>query len=551
MSLLGDPAPEDPGRSDQAWWRRLVGHPMVWLVGIWVGFNWWWLWVHRRSRVFELDEAGYAAMAARLSRQGTLDSIWTVVSSEGVHGPLQAIMAAPPQWLLGADSATLLWQNLLFGAGTAVAIYAMTKRLASPSAGVVAAAVALLSFGIIEHSRIAMTVMPSVFFAAVAMTAFVYGRGLEQTSWAVAAGAAIGCMTLSRSMTIGFVPVIGLAALGWSVSRRTPLRVVVRNGALAVSAGLAVALWWWVVQWPAVSEYLFGGGSADTAQNHDVFVKVRAHATDLRSYIGTSVVTTGLIAYAVLWLSGLLPAVRRWAQQDTAARLSTRSPDQRLAIWPLMASVVAGIAVLSSGSAFGVGFTMPGRLWWMWVPVVVVAAFVPSISPRGSGLTSPLWCGSDSPRSNCAVDTVSEGRAWSEAIVEVGDRIWQARGAAPDEWEFELALLSRDMLLNGNTLGLDAELRHQVPINFYRFFQPGISEEEQLLEMVQEADLLVVADDFRPGETILGTFQPDPQLVLEWARAAGFTPCGERSLPDGRTVTFLAAPDAPPATCAP
>ena len=541
---------------------------MVWLVAIWVGFNGWWLWVNRRSRVFELDEAGYAAMAARLSRQGTPKSIWAVVSSEGVHGPLQAIMAAPPQSLLGADPATLLWQNVLFGAGTAVAIYAMTKRLASRSAGVVAAAVALLSFGIIEHSRIAMTVMPSVFFATVAMAAFVYGRGLEQTSWAVAAGAAIGCMTLSRSMTIGFVPVIGLAALGWSISRRTPLRVVVKNGVLAASAGLAVALWWWVVQWPAVSEYLFGGGSADTAQNHDVFVKVRAHATDLWSYIGPSVVRTGLIAFAVLWLSALLPAVRRWAQQDTAAGLSTRSPDQRLAIWPLWASVVAGIAVLSSGSAFGVGFTMPflpwvvtagvaavwrtlpGRLWWMWVPVVVVAAFVPSISPRGSGLTSPLWCGSDSPRSNCAVDTVSEGRAWNEAIVEVGDRIWRARGAAPDQWEFEVALLSRDMLLNGNTLGLESELRHQVSLNFYRFFPPGLSEEEQLLDMVQEADLLVVADDFRPGETILGTFQPDPQIVLERARAAGFTPCGERSLPDGRTVTFLAAPDAPPATCA-
>jgi 4-amino-4-deoxy-L-arabinose transferase-like glycosyltransferase len=551
---------------------------MVWLVGIWVAANWWWLWVNRSSRVFELDEAGYASMAARMSRQGTPKGLW-VLFNEGVHGPLQAIMATPPQWVLGSDPATLLWQNVVFGAGTAVAVYAMTKQLASRNAGVVAAAITLLSPGIIEHSRLALTVMPSVFFASLALAALVHGRGLERTWWAVAAGAAIGCMTLSRSMTIGFVPVIGVAALGWAISRRTPWRVVLRNGALAAVAGLVVALWWWVLRWPDVSDYLFGGGSADTVQNNDLVEKARLHTLDLRRFVGQVAITTGVVVYVVLRLLGRLPAVRRRVESDTAHGSDdpqdSRAPevaasDHPLALWPLVASAASGIVVLSIGTAFGVGFTLPllpavvtagvaavwrtlpRRLWWIWAPVVVLAAVVPSIVPHGSGLNSTLvWCAYNSPRSNCAVNTVAEGEAWSEAIADVGDRIWQARTAAADPWDFEVALLSRDMLLNGNSLGLDIELRRSVAANFYRFFQAPASKEDQLLDMVQEADLLVVTDDYRPDQTILGTFQPDPQTVLDTARAAGFTPCGEVALPDGRTVTFLAAPGAPPGTCAP
>lgn len=544
-------------------WIDRGGHPIIWLVGAWVALNSLWLWTNRRSRVFEIDEAGYASTAARLARQRTLRGVWQVLH-EGSSGPLQAILAAPPQWLRGADPATLLWENVLFGAGTALATYVMAKRLAGRGAGLAAAAIVLLSPGVIDFSRLALTVMPSVFFATVAMAALVVGRGLERGRWAVVAGAAIGFMTLSRSMTVGFVPVFALAALGWVVSQRTPLRIVLRNGVLAVATACLVALWWWVVRWADVSQYLFGGGSADTIRTHDPVTMARAHITELRYYVGYSVPVVAVFAYLGLRVLGFLPRRSRHPATEQAPAIGG-SRSEKLAVWPMVLAVAAGVAVLSVSSATGVGFALPllpwatvatvavarrtlvWRSWLVWAVIVTTASLYAAVTVPQPGLTSIFWCGGGSTRSNCQVDTDAKGRQWNRAISEVADRIWIAQETRPGN--FEVALLSRDLLLNGNTLGLAMELRYRVGVDFYRFFSPEQSREDQIRKMVRHADLLVAAEDF-PGPVILGTYQPQPQEALAAARAAGFTPCDEIALPDGRKVTVLAGPSLSPAACA-
>lgn len=562
-----DPSPSRPR------WARVATHPVAWLLGSWTVLNLAWLWGNRRSRLFELDEAGYARMAVSFSRQRSWDGVVDVLH-EGNHGPLQAVLAAPPQWLTGPDPATLLWQNVVFGTGAAAAVYVMVARLAGRRPALAATAITLLSPGVIEHSRVAMTVMPSVLFAAVAMMALVLGRGLGRGRWAVVAGAAVGCMTLSRSMTIGFVPVLGIAALGWVVSERTPIRVALRNGALAAATAAAAALWWWVMRWDDVSTYLFGGGSADTVRTQAPVAKARLHADELVTFTGRSVLVVGALAFGVLFV---VARIRSRAEDGSSADAAPDRPGALdaagapsaaldLALWPMALAVLAGLAVLGFGTATGIGFVMPLLPWavtvgsaavgrtlragasglWALAVTLVAVATVPITG--GSGLTSELiWCANDQPRSNCAVDSDAEGRAWNRAIAEVADRIWRAQATRPGD--FDVALLTRDLLLNENGLGLELELRHDMGVDFSRFFRAGTTELDQYREMVADADLLVAAEDFRPDQVILGTYQPAPGTTVALARASGFRACDEIVLPDGRIVTVLAAPTTPDAAC--
>ncbi len=530
---------------------------MLWITGAWVAANLLWLWEFRRARLFEFDESGYASLAVSLARQRTLSGVWSTLH-QGNQGPLQAILATPTQWIHGRDPATLLWQNVLFGAGTAVVVYLMTRRLAGRRPALVAGVLVLLAPGMIEYSRLALTVMPSVFFGSVAMAALVAGLGLERARWVLVAGVAAGCMTLSRSMTIGFLPALAVAAGGWAYSRRTPLRTLIRNGALAAVGALGVAAWWWILRWADVSDYLFGGGSADTAQMHNPILKASIHIGELFAFLGLAAPILGLLAYLVL---------RFWVgRRDRAEPGPVDDGSANLAVWPVWAAVATGIAALSVVGAFGVGFALPlapwavaagvalvartldGRRWRIWVAVVVVGAIVPAILIPGPALHARLaWCTSDVAKDQCEVKDNATGVKWREAVAAVADRIWvayEATGGDP-----KVALNTRDFLVNGNTIGLALELRYSTGIDFTKFFNGGGSKAEELEQAIRGAGLVVSVDDYRPGDIIFGTDQPAPKTVVAAAWAAGFVRCDVVDLPDGRKATILAAKWVPKRAC--
>jgi 4-amino-4-deoxy-L-arabinose transferase-like glycosyltransferase len=415
--------------------RRLVRDPVSWMVLAWVGAGLLWLRLNRWNHFFELDESGYLSMVVRVGDAGWADR-WTILTGEGNHGPLQAILALPAQILITTDPRVVLVENLVLAAATAVVVCVTVRRLATRTAGTVAAAIVLLAPGVIEHSRTALTSTPSMFFAALALHFLVRGSGLERTGWAAATGVAIGAMTLARSMTVGLLPAVAVVGLGWAVLRRTPLPVVARNGAVTVATALLTAGWWWVLRWSDVGTYVFGGGSDDTEQFRDPVTKSGVHTAEIVLYLGVLGVIAGLFAALVLLPRGpgrsrrsrtvdiavaagsllallvglgaalaaaddpfapavvrlllwpVLPvvvlalAVRRVRRADASE--ATVPVETDLSTWPIWAGVATGLVVLATSTVYGVGFALP------LVPWVAVAG-VTTIARRLDGRRWTWW----------------------------------------------------------------------------------------------------------------------------------------------------------------
>src|SRR5690606_25557104 len=117
-----------------------------------------------RSGLFDHEEVGYATTLVRLGRHRQPSSIWDTVM-EGYTGPLQPLVGAPAQWLLGVDPAGLYWESLAFGAGIGLTTYWLARRLGGPVPGLVAAAGILVTSGVLENARGGLTMVPATFFA--------------------------------------------------------------------------------------------------------------------------------------------------------------------------------------------------------------------------------------------------------------------------------------------------------------------------------------------------------------------------------------------------
>jgi len=405
--------------------RRAARDPFSWIASLWTLGGLVWLWAYRRTGYFELDEAGYVRTAIRLGLQRRWPGFRDVVVHEGNHGPMQSLLALPPQLALRPDPRVVLIENVLLAAGTAVLACWTARRLSTRAAGTVAGTIVLLAPGVIEHSRLALTSTPAMFFGALALYALVRADGLERGRWTAVAGVAVGSMLLSRSMSVGFAPPLALMAIGWAVSRRTPVRTAVRGAVIMATSALITAGWWWYIRWDDVSQYLFGGGSSATERVRDPSGKLVAHASELAVNLGWTVSAVGVGCVVALWprqasrsrkqivgdvaygvLSALAVVVITWrgavSPDDLLlpARLTpylifaglllalfrarraaggvvapaaltvggrpvsaaVGGPGD-LAIWPLALAVGVGLAVLSFSTAFGVGFVLPLIPW--------------------------------------------------------------------------------------------------------------------------------------------------------------------------------------------
>lgn len=527
----------------------VVRQPLTWITTAWVVANLAWLQANRASRTFELDEAGYVTIAVRMARQESVRGFGATLK-EGVHGPLQGVLALPGLWLTSSDPAVLLVENVLFGAVTGLLAYVAARRMGGPRPALVVAMLVLASPGVITLSHFALTAMPAVLFATLAMAALVLGRGLEQGRWAIVAGAAVGAMTLSRSMTVGFLPAFGVLALGWAFSLRTPLAIVVRNGAAAAIAALVTAAWWWLIRWDAVSAYLFGGGSADVVPFESPVDKARLHAEELLfSNLGRTTVVVAGVVLGVIALRRRLAMERRPPSPQMARPLAT---------WPLWAATATGIVLLSTSSTLGIAFVLPMLPWVVvasvvgvarlvdevelrvWSVLVIAAAAATSLSTSRPGLQADIYCaGEPRQRSMCAVGSNAVGGEWREAVDAVANRLGAIQATAPDD-VYDVAIVSRDFLVNLNTLSLATEIQRSERIFWNGAFDPALPPDEQVAHAL-EADIIVTTPDY-DEPSILGTTEPPPEQLEAAARAEGFEDCGAVPLPDGRTVTILVAP---------
>ena len=490
---------------------------------------------YRAVGLLELDEAGYVRSGIGLARARSRSALGLALE-DGVHGPLQGLLALPAGVLGDLGASTFFWESTALLVVTSLAAFVAARHLAGVAAGVAAAVFVACADGLVDFSRTAHTVMPATACAAVALAALVRSDGLTRRSWSIAFGAAAGAMVLGRSMTVAFVPALAAMAGAWAW-RRTPGRVAVRNGLLALAAALVVAAWWWVFRWSAVLSWLTGDGLTGfgiAGQLPRPLVPVVQAATiPLRIGIAAHV---GVVAWLVL-------------RRRTPTAPQTRS----MPVWPIWAAVGIGLVALMPSSVVGTAFSFPlipwsvvaavvgvkrsladGR-WRVWFGVVGMVAVVAAANRTVVGLEGNAgWCPSSSPVPQLAAGEkrwtcdIGRGRDWRSAVDAVADDLL----ALPER---DLMMVTaRDWLVNANSVSVSAALRHPDADPLVLVDPPADGVEGALADVVA----VVVVEDRQPVEYGLETATPDE--VRSAAIARGFDLCASVELPDGRMAEVFA-----------
>jgi 4-amino-4-deoxy-L-arabinose transferase-like glycosyltransferase len=357
--------------SPRARWALIVLLAALALVAL----DAWWIAEHRHGYPLDIDEAGYMWIATNnhLSLElGGLHAWWDTIQMQAPQAPLLTTLTS---LVLVFSEGTMQGFATLAGflVLLAIASYGIAERLAGPRLGALAAIVVAASPGAFAFSREFIFALPAAAFLACAVYAILRSEGLRSSRWAIACGAAIGLMLLSRTMGIAYVP--GVAAAGVVALAARPreewLPGLLNLALLAVSAFAVAATWYWR-NIDSVYDYLTGFGYGSEAANFG-----EEHATLSWGWwhaVATLMTSVDLLLpLAVLILAGLV------ALAVAAVRRVLGSGDRRETLVRLLRSDTLGVAIvfavgylaLSTSTNAGSGFTFPLAI--LLPPIAVVA----------------------------------------------------------------------------------------------------------------------------------------------------------------------------------
>ena len=125
-----------------------------------------------------------------------------------------------------------------------------------------------------DYSREFVFAVPATLFFTGTLWALLRSDRLRRPRWVWTAAVFVGFMTLSRTMTVSFLPAIALIALGQLFASREELRR--RALRLLAGAGIAtfVAASWFLHNWRGVWDYLrtsgYGSAAGQYGQAHSI-----------------------------------------------------------------------------------------------------------------------------------------------------------------------------------------------------------------------------------------------------------------------------------------
>lgn len=483
-SVAGDDA-EPPSRV-----RRLASSPLVQVavVGTVVAaLNLAWIAAHRRLGAYNVDEVGYVAKALRLQRVLSFTHPIEVVKEfyePSSTGPLVPLLSVP---LILVGSRTIWWALALqpiLQVVTAVACAAVALHLAGRRAALLAGLVVLAVPGAIMSARLYMYGLPAAAFLCLAVWALLAADGWRRWWPTIAFGACVGSMLLVRTMTVGFLPGLGIAAAVLAGRSRPAWRRLAVSGVVA----LVVAGPWWIASRSVLGHYLLSYGYGDrehlvgpAAVSERVTRRLDELLRDVRAPF---TVLALMVALATLVVSVTRLARGGWRPGRSATAVAL--------------VVVLGIATLFTTANTGQFFQLPLEL--LAVPVLVAAASRilrpwPAVARVGAALTVLLCVatvansladstarppGHDPKRtlpatlylgifdrlgSNAEVDPRLEApdrqlreraaREWWQASERLGAAL--DGELADDQWNV-FTVSGNDNAINTQTLALDAEL---------------------------------------------------------------------------------------------
>jgi hypothetical protein len=542
----------------------------------------WWVARHRVVGAFDVDESGYLAMALRYHRLLAEDpaALWDALRATET-APLVPFLSAT-LLLVGPPSTTAAFAMLaVLTVVAAVAVAGVALRLSGPVPALVAGALSATLPVTMASGRLYQFSLAAAAFTLLGLLGLLSSERGERLAPMLLGGAAFGLALLSRTMMLGLLPAVAVAALVLcSRSRRAWT-----NLALAALTMLLVAAPWYLSSWRSVSAYLFRSGYGDRSElwgETELFPRLGLRAL-ITMRDGRLVAVAGAVLVAV--------AIQQlWSWRRSGEQLRRWPPMTRPIAACVLFVVVAYVALLSTPNT-GSGFDLPVQLVALGTGVAVASRLITSPRvARGAAVAAVALAVAVVPLSWVDDGTEPSGIGPILAFAVVGGSIeHQAdnlaadprlgstdRRAAAAEWSAandavvdELDALSRRYgdttatvtgaghLFNGNTLGLSAELRGRglTSIDVPDTTAPADARLRDHLDPVADS---ATAGESRgsyrtaPSRRVLvvidnrSTTFPDDRDVPRFvalAEAEGWVPGASVPLPDGGDVTVWTHPD--------
>jgi hypothetical protein len=141
-----------------------------------------------------------------------------------------------------------------------LAAFAVARRCCAGRWPLLAAGVVATMPMVTDYARLFHFALPAAALLMVATLAVLDSDRLLSTRHAVLAGVSLGLMTLTRTMTIGYLPGLGCAALLLAVAGSDERGRRLKNWLLMVATTAATASIWYLPHARSVGAYLWGAG---------------------------------------------------------------------------------------------------------------------------------------------------------------------------------------------------------------------------------------------------------------------------------------------------
>jgi 4-amino-4-deoxy-L-arabinose transferase-like glycosyltransferase len=225
-------------------WVDLVVIPLIAILSVppllWFGHHPW--------TVIGYDAPRYLFAGSELVSGGSLDSLTSISDYNGGHGPVFAALIGSLILIFGRDTESLVWAVRLMALFNPLLAYFLAKRLSSPLAGLLAAALLTL-FGFNVESTFMLNIdavlLTFYLLALLALLAAIKRDG-SSSGLAFLSGLLLGASILTKETAFANLPLALLAVLllDWEL-----------RAALWHYLGVALGcLPWWVWRWSATGE---------------------------------------------------------------------------------------------------------------------------------------------------------------------------------------------------------------------------------------------------------------------------------------------------------
>ncbi len=559
-----------------------------------VGVNLWWLATNRRGYPFDIDESGYLSRAltdGELLRNEGIRALAVHVHGPDPQAPLLPVTAGVVHAATGVGPVGMMAIQQLFYAVLLVSTFFIAKHLGGRVQALVATAMVGACPGLIDTSRSFGFGLVAAAMVTATLAVQLWAGTFDRWPRALAWGVVLGLAALSRTMVLGVLPGLVLAAgIRVSAPGRRTVRVTALAGGLLV--GFAVAWSWYSASWRNVEQYLssFGYGAAAASYGKPLSVLSLGWWIARADTLVNSTLLAPLAVAVVACLVVALVMAVHWytAGQDGAAVGVSRSSPSRVGGvvgWlrgdsgTVFVVLAWSYLALSSTSNIGSGFVYVlapplivlsvaavscaldrhrGAQGWAMTALAVVAAasFVADSWPVAtSGPVTVSLAGSrvqvvndegtlravltgDVPDQHLSTATVDrELHAEVRAAQTIADLV--ERGETPGSPPTVVALATSDQFVNVNSVGLDLQEMAGAAPEVTLLYNPG-GAVTSLARQVSEVGVVVVGPNSPLHRLRNFLTVTHPMAVVPLLPAAGFHRVGSVGLPDGRVLQVWA-----------